>query len=80
MGHAPETIAQAAKVPVRDVEIALSAMRGPRPDGTNHATLNVTKATANMVKEYAAMMGQPIWKTMEDIVALSGLGDPRKKT
>lgn len=66
--HPPHVIAARLKADVRDVELALSAMRGKRPEGTNHATLNVTLETAEAVRQYADFVGKPVWQAMEDIV------------
>jgi hypothetical protein len=63
----PAAIAERMKVELRDVELAMAAMRGRRAAATNHATLNVRRMTAERINR-ERLPGEPIWQTVDRLL------------
>jgi len=75
IGLAPASIALRMDVSIRDVEIAMSAMRGKRAS-PNHAALNVHRLAAERINR-ERLPGEPIWQTVDRL--LDELEDLRRR-
>lgn len=56
-----------------DIALALAAMRAERDEAANHKALNVTRATADLVLEYAKVRRLAVWQAMDEILKMAGV-------